>query len=684
MELLDETDHVLYLTSEASLLSSKPYCDGMVKKVNYRQMTMKVLSSDSQEEFKSKDFEYVGLIDIITGDPIVGRCSLGEEYYEGPFLHGVRHGPDGYGRNIPLFGRESKYLGFWNKGDPVEGVLVTPRFTYVGQLKNGILNGTGWLGRSDLFVYDGEFENGKFHGVGKAIEPDGITYIGEFRKGMRNGMGMLRRNGDYCYSGQWVDDMKEGEGCELLLSKKEEYVGQFLRDKRHGFGTLTCENKVVYEGKWRGGKDVNDYCWLASFSGGRTYVGPLRQGKPHGHGTMIIITEEGKEVVVGEFFDGEHDGNGLRVNIDGVHNPQDAEGSNVPTEIDIIPPILTMEDAHAHLDHHRSSFCEESFLLKSKYASMHRYPNGDTYLGHLNAEQCREGYGLYTQQRTGATFEGYFKDDLRHGVGILIIPGIMKVCGRFENDQIHGHATLVYDDTSSYNGSFLNGVFHGKGTLCESDGRIYLGSFLNGLRHNHGMQKYTDNSVFIGEFKQNKRHGVGTLLEKEGGRILYNGRWFEDKIDGYGVKFYNENNNKFEGTFLCGQRFDKGTLYTADGYILDGPWARDKPISGEFNITYPNGDHYHGYVKSTQGEIPVPHGSGVLKYGNGDVYEGQFIDGKRHGHGICVYVNYDRWDGAWRNDVIHVEGGGILVLNDGTINKYYQRDNTKTQLQLNS
>lgn len=38
------------------------------------------------------------------------------------------------------------------------------------------------------------------------------------------------------------------------------------------------------------------------------------------------------------------------------------------------------------------------------------------------------------------------------------------------------------------------------------------------------------------------------------------------------------------------------------------------------------------------------------EYDNGDVYEGEFLAGKRHGNGVYTSVNGSRYEGAWKDD----------------------------------
>ena len=71
------------------------------------------------------------------------------------------------------------------------------------------------------------------------------------------------------------------------------------------------------------------------------------------------------------------------------------------------------------------------------------------------------GYGSLFREKIGTKkmfYDGYFKDGLYHGLGILT----------FENGNI-------------YKGEFVNGLFHGSGTLTFKNGVIHQGNFKNGV-----------------------------------------------------------------------------------------------------------------------------------------------------------------------------------------------------------
>ena len=43
--------------------------------------------------------------------------------------------------------------------------------------------------------------------------------------------------------------------------------------------------------------------------------------------------------------------------------------------------------------------------------------------------------------------------------------------------------------------------------------------------------------------------------------------------------------------------------------------------------------------------------TGTLRYANGDIYEGSFKEGKRHGQGALTFTDGDDYTGAWFDDM---------------------------------
>ena len=88
-----------------------------------------------------------------------------------------------------------------------------------------------------------------------------------------------------------------------------------------------------------------------------------------------------------------------------------------------------------------------------------------------------------------------------------------------------------------------------------------------------------------------------------------------------------------------------------------------EPVAGEGNIFISNlpcsGATYSGYVDS---KTRLPNGKGKMKYLNGNVYNGEWIQGVQQGSGLMQYYNEDVYDGKWQDGERH--GDGIYTWKD--------------------
>lgn len=55
----------------------------------------------------------------------------------------------------------------------------------------------------------------------------------------------------------------------------------------------------------------------------------------------------------------------------------------------------------------------------------------------------------------------------------------------------------------------------------------------------------------------------------------------------------------------------------------------------------------------------------VFKYDNGDLYKGEFVDGKKNGFGIYIFSGKEKYEGLWKDDKMH--GIGKYTYRDGSI-----------------
>lgn len=89
-------------------------------------------------------------------------------------------------------------------------------------------------------------------------------------------------------------------------------------------------------------------------------------------------------------------------------------------------------------------------------------------------------------------------------------------------------------------------------------------------------------------------------------------------------------------------RDGRGIIQYNTGRVFEGSWLNDKRHGLGYE-EFANGNRYKGEYKL--GKVD---GQGNYKWKNGDEYEGQFQDGLKHGYGIWKGVNADEYVGEWQ------------------------------------
>jgi len=188
-------------------------------------------------------------------------------------------------------------------------------------------------------------------------------------------------------------------------------------------------------------------------------------------------------------------------------------------------------------------------------------------------ELCRGG-----ADRQGVIIEGY---------GLYMMFDRMSYKqGQFVNNALHGQGTInLYHGYSILNGTFVNGKCTGYGEYTQGDGTWYKGDYVDNNRHGKGVFYYGKKGTYTGEFRDNVYHGEG---------MIENGQY-----------------KCVRGTFQY-------------HYLLHG------------TAEYKDGGIYVGQFSNL-----LPHGHGKLSFQILDekniyncTYEGQFLNGKRHGYGV--------------------------------------------------
>jgi len=151
-----------------------------------------------------------------------------------------------------------------------------------------------------------------------------------------------------------------------------------------------------------------------------------------------------------------------------------------------------------------------------------------------NADECIEGdcvngYGTLLTT-TGQKFIGNFKDGLRHGDGVFLLPGGRKIVGVWqENEIVEG--TYTMPDGTKYVGQWKFRERNGRGELTFPDGRHYIGEFKSDRRHGKGTMFFPDGRKYVGDFKFGERTGQGTMTYPDGRKVsgeFKNGEFVEE------------------------------------------------------------------------------------------------------------------------------------------------------------
>lgn len=225
-------------------------------------------------------------------------------------------------------------------------------------------------------------------------------------------------------------------------------------------------------------------------------------------------------------------------------------------------------------------------------------------------------------------YKGGVQDGMAHGQGKASFffrdECCMRYVGMFKNGMPNGYGRVDYPNTKKsfkeyyYEGQFIDGLYDGEGLIY----------FLSNMRKG-SMFSYK------GTFKKGKLDGKAQYQNNSGfgdPTITYDGEWKDGLRSGYG---------KYVGELINNK---KTILSTNDSY--EGEWQNDIP-NGKGKYVFADKYTYLGDVKMA--EVT---GKGTITWPNGEKYEGEVLNGNRHGQGKFFSSNGKIiYDGEWKNNV---------------------------------
>eukprot|EP01097_Dermamoeba_algensis_P003952 TRINITY_DN2659_c0_g1_i1.p1 TRINITY_DN2659_c0_g1~~TRINITY_DN2659_c0_g1_i1.p1 ORF type:complete len:545 (+),score=97.83 TRINITY_DN2659_c0_g1_i1:237-1637(+) len=200
------------------------------------------------------------------------------------------------------------------------------------------------------------------------------------------------------------------------------------------------------------------------------------------------------------------------------------------------------------------------------------------------------------------------------------------------------------------------GVYTGIGCWQNNiKGVRYEGEWQKGIKHGFGIKYYRNGSIYIGEYSHSKRTGNGTYISKSG---CYKGGFIEGKKHGTGVLTL-KSGGKYSGSFGFDFQNGQGSFHWSNGDIFHGNWLNGKR-SGKGVYVWADGDRYEGDFLDNKRT-----GKGKFIYASGSWYEGDYVEGTRNGYGVYHWANGNQYIGEFKAGAC--EGKGIFIQTDGWV-----------------
>ncbi|NXJ22839.1 AL2CL protein, partial [Dicrurus megarhynchus] len=218
--------------------------------------------------------------------------------------------------------------------------------------------------------------------------------------------------------------------------------------------------------------------------------------------------------------------------------------------------------------------------------------------------------------RDGRNHVGDFQEGLEHGFGICLVPRRSE--DRYDCYKCHwyqgkmrGYGICEYGNDTVYKGYFKDNVRHGFGILENFSAERpfkYTGQWENDKKNGYGIWEDKERGErYIGMWLDDHRHGAGIVVTQSG--ICFQRTFHADKMVGPGILLL-EDDSVYEGNFTEDLAFvGKGKLSFANGFVLEGTFStrsgRGLQTHGILNTSAENPDERRSETQLGLKEFPV-------------------------------------------------------------------------------
>ena len=165
-----------------------------------------------------------------------------------------------------------------------------------------------------------------------------------------------------------------------------------------------------------------------------------------------------------------------------------------------------------------------------------------------------------------------------------------------------------------------------KKVTIQLDDGVYSGDYFDGVRQGYGVYEWNNGDKYEGNYRNNKKEGRGKYFWASNGDC-YEGEYMDNLKHGHGIFISHVAGTVYSGQFLRGKKHGKGVLKFKDGTIFEGDFIEGRRKKGTLRLSC--GDIYDGEFVNEKFQ-----GKGVYSYADGRHYSGDFKNNKKHGFGV--------------------------------------------------
>ncbi|CCW70135.1 unnamed protein product [Phytomonas sp. Hart1] len=158
---------------------------------------------------------------------------------------------------------------------------------------------------------------------------------------------------------------------------------------------------------------------------------------------------------------------------------------------------------------------------------------------------------------------------------------------------------------------------------------------------------YRTDDRYGGQWENGQFHGEGVLLTST---FSYQGNWKDGHMHGTAIIQYERNYVDY---------YPKGENDTGMDMGVSTLFLRGLSYLSPFEDTTTKPKEYIGEME----QFRLRHGFGMMRYYNGDVYQGNWVNNRRHGNGKFLKSDGEIYEGMWERDERH--GAGTIQYIDG-------------------